>query len=239
MFEYLMPLLYTEAFENSLLAHACEEAVEIQKSYGASQNLPWGISECAYSAIDSSRIYQYRAFGVPGLALNPNVDPGPVVAPYATVMALMVAPEDSLRNLSYLEAIGLSGPMGFYESVDYTRSEKKDALPGVVIFAYMAHHQGMSLLALNNVLGKHAVQRRFHSDPRIRAFESLLFERVPITRVEREEVTRPSVVPEAAQVQDRVWTEKTSVAPRPAHFEWPIFPDDFQQWDGLQPLEGL
>ena len=211
MFEYLMPLLFTEAFENSLLAHACEEAVEIQKSYGASQNLPWGISECAYSAIDSSRIYQYRAFGVPGLALNPNVDPGPVVAPYATVMALMVAPEDSLRNLSYLEAIGLSGPMGLYESVDYTRSEKKDALPGVVIFAYMAHHQGMSLLALSNVLGKHAVQRRFHSDPRIRAFESLLFERVPITRVEREEVVRPSVVPEAAQVQDRVWTEKTWV----------------------------
>ncbi|HZJ00680.1 MAG TPA: glucoamylase family protein, partial [Gemmatimonadaceae bacterium] len=209
MFEYLMPLLYTEAFENSLLARACDEAVVIQKAYSAGQNLPWGISECAYSAIDSNRIYQYRAFGVPGLALNPNVDPGPVVAPYATVMALMVAPEDALRNLGHLEAIGLSGPMGFYEAIDYTRSERKEADPGVVIFAYMAHHQGMSLLALSNVLGKHAVQRRFHSDPRVRAVESLLFERVPITRVEREEVVRPSVVPEVAQVQDRVWTEKT------------------------------
>ena len=209
MFEYLMPLLYTEAFENSLLARACDEAIAVQRSYSAEQNLPWGISECAYSALDAGRIYQYRAFGVPGLALNPNVDPGPVVAPYATVMALMVAPEDALRNLSHLEAIGLAGPMGFYESVDYTRAEKKDAQPGIVIFAYMAHHQGMSLLALSNVLRDHAVQRRFHSDPRIRAVESLLFERVPITRVEREEVPRPSVVPEVAQVQDRMWTEKT------------------------------
>src|SRR5688572_27607094 len=209
MFEYLMPLLYTEAFENSLLARACDEAVQIQKSYTAEHGLPWGISECAYSALDSGRIYQYRAFGVPGLALNPNVDPGPVVAPYATVMSLMVVPQDSLRNLSHLEAIGLSGPMGFYESVDYTRPDRKDGRPGIVIFAYMAHHQGMSLLALSNVLRDHAVQRRFHSDPRIRAFESLLFERVPITRVEREEITRPSVVPEVAQAQDRVWTEKT------------------------------
>jgi len=209
MFEYLMPLLYTEAFENSLLARACDEAVQVQKSYASEQNLPWGISECAYSALDAGRIYQYRAFGVPGLALNPNVDPGPVVAPYATVMALMVSPEDALRNLSHLTAIGLSGPMGYYESVDYTRAESKDARPGIVIFAYMAHHQGMSLLALSNVLRDHAVQRRFHSDPRIRAVESLLFERVPITRVEREEVTRPSVVPEVAQVQDRMWSEKT------------------------------
>ena len=209
MFEYLMPLLYTEAFENSLLARACDEAVEVQKSYSTEQDLPWGISECAYSALDAGRIYQYRAFGVPGLALNPNVDPGPVVAPYATVMALMVAPDDALRNLSHLAAIGLSGPMGYYEAVDYTQAEKKDALPGIVIFAYMAHHQGMSLLALSNVLRDHAVQRRFHSDPRIRAVESLLFERVPITRVEREEVARPSVVPEVAQVQDRMWTEKT------------------------------
>jgi cyclic beta-1,2-glucan synthetase len=209
MFEYLMPLLYTEAFENSLLARACDEAVEVQMSYSSEQNLPWGISECAYSALDAGRIYQYRAFGVPGLALNPNVDPGPVVAPYATVMALMVVPDDAMRNLNHLAAIGLSGPMGFYESVDYTRAESKDARPGIVIFAYMAHHQGMSLLALSNVLRDHAVQRRFHSDPRIQAVESLLFERVPITRVEREEVTRASVVPEVAQVQDRVWTEKT------------------------------
>ena len=209
MFEYLMPLLFTQKFENSLLARACEEAVQIQKAYSADQNLPWGISECAYSALDSGRIYQYRAFGVPGLALNPNVDPGPVVSPYSTVMALMVAPEDAMRNLSHLEAIGLAGPMGFYEAVDYTRPEKKDAQPGIVIFAYMAHHQGMSLLALNNVLRDHSVQRRFHSDPRIRAVESLLFERAPITRVEREEVARPAVVAEVAQVQDRLWTEKT------------------------------
>ena len=105
MFEYLMPLLYTEAFENSLLAQACDEAVQIQRLYSSKQNLPWGISECAYSAIDSNRIYQYRAFGVPELALNPNVDPGPVVAPYATVMALMVAPVESLRNLDLLGKI--------------------------------------------------------------------------------------------------------------------------------------
>lgn len=212
MFEYLMPLLYTEPFENSLLSQACQEAVDAQVAYGRRVGLPWGISECAYGALDNNRIYQYRAFGVPGLALNPNVDPGPVIAPYATVMALMVKPQAAIDNLRRLLGLEMAGAMGFYESIDFTRPGKKDEKSGLMIYAYMAHHQGMSLLSLSNALSENAIQRRrFHSDPRIRAVESLLFERVPIARVEAEEIVRPTALPEAAHVPDRTWTEQSAV----------------------------
>ncbi|MEO8096705.1 MAG: glucoamylase family protein [Acidobacteriota bacterium] len=214
MFEYLMPLLFTEAFENTLLAHACDEAVEAQIVYGVQNGLPWGNSEAAYSALDGNKIYQYRAFGVPALALNPNADPGPVVTPYATVLALMVRPQEACENLHRLESAGLAGAMGFYESIDYTRLHRAgDDKPGVPIFAYMAHHQGMSLVALNNTLNKNVVRRRFHADLRVRAVESLLFERVPIARVEAREIPRPRVAIESVAAQQRRWTKRT-VLPR-------------------------
>ncbi|MCU1326081.1 MAG: glycosyltransferase, partial [Bryobacterales bacterium] len=214
MFEYLMPLLFLRAFGSTLLATSCREAVDAQIAYGEQEGIPWGISEAAYSALDSNQIYQYRAFGVPSLALNPNADPGPVVAPYATVLALMVRPRQACANLRTLEAAGLAGTMGFYESIDYTRPRRKeDDKPGVPIFTYMAHHQGMSLLALSNVLSSGVVRRRFHADLRIRAIESLLFERVPIARVETEELARPPVAVEASATQERRWTRPT-VLPR-------------------------
>ena len=209
MFEYLMPLLFTESFDNSLLDTGCRECVGVQMQWGKTTGLPWGVSECAYSALDANQIYQYKAFGVRGLALDPHADAGPVVAPYATVMALMLNPSDSLKNLDRLESLGLRGPMGFYESIDFTGSEKQGGRPGVLIFAFMAHHQGMSLLALDSVVNGRRMQRRFHADPRVRAVESLLFERVPIARLEPEPQPEPAPQTETAQVQERGWAQKT------------------------------
>ena len=210
MFEYLMPVLFTETFENSLLAEAANKAVKAQIEFGDQSGLPWGVSECAYSALDSHQIYQYRAFGIPSLALNPDAEAGPVVAPYATALTLMIDPARAIQNLRRLEKEGATGSMGFYDAIDYTRP-RREGKPGVVIYTYMVHHQAMALLAMSNALSRRPMQRRFHADPRIRAVESLLCERIPITRVDADEVFRApkSVVP--VSVQERMWTSRTAL----------------------------
>jgi cyclic beta-1,2-glucan synthetase len=145
MFEYLMPLLFTRSFRNSLLENACAAAVNRQIEYTKDRGVPWGISESAYSALDSHQIYQYRAFGVPSLGLKRGLEEELVVAPYATALALLVNPAESIKNLNRLVKAGMYGRMGFYESLDYTRQEERRGGKGVIIYAYMAHHQGMSL----------------------------------------------------------------------------------------------
>src|SRR6185369_14801511 len=206
MFEYLMPLLFMRTYQSSLLDQACRNAVMRQIEYGREKGVAWGVSEAAYSALDAHQIYQYRAFGVPDLAIQPDLDEEPVVAPYASMLALMIDPQSAIPNLQRLESLGMDGPMGFYESIDFSRESKRDGSPGVVIYAYMAHHQGMSLVAIDNVLHYGAMLRRFHSDPRIRAVESLLFERIPVTKPIRGEtpvrlaVTRVAAVEESREV---------------------------------------
>jgi cyclic beta-1,2-glucan synthetase len=214
MFEYLMPLLFTRTFRNSLLDWACRQAVKLQIEYGQEQRVPWGVSESAYSALDANQIYQYRAFGVPALALKQEQDDELVVAPYATVLALAVDPVAATENLRTLESGGLAGPMGLYDAIDYTRQNKRDGELGVVIYAYMAHHQGMSLVALDNVLHGRIMQRRFHGDLRIRAFETLLFERIPMTRIplaEKEQTFPPIRSASAEEPAERVWDEASAV----------------------------
>jgi len=179
MFEYLMPLLFTRSFRNSLLENACAAAVERQIEYTKDRGVPWGISESAYSALDAHKIYQYRAFGVPSLGLKRGLEDDLVVAPYATALALLVNPAESIKNLKRLVKAGMYGRMGFYESLDYTRQEERRGGKGVIVYTYMAHHQGMSLMALNNVLNRGIMRQRFHADRRIRAVEPLLFERIP------------------------------------------------------------
>jgi len=200
MFEYLMPMLFQRAFDNSLLQSAVQVAVGAQIDYGKRQNVPWGISEAAFSALDANNIYQYKAFGCPGLGLKRGLDDDLVVAPYASLMALMVAPEASLSNLKKLEAMGMRGDYGFYESVDFTRQRlEEDSLVaanadetaraggrgatsgqrGAIVRCFMVHHQGMGLLAMQNVLCGWPVQRRFHSDAFVEAAEPLLFEKIP------------------------------------------------------------
>lgn len=179
MFEYLMPLLFTHSFRNSLLDNACAAAVKRQIEYARDRDVPWGISESAYSAIDTHQIYQYRAFGVPSLGLKRGLEEDLVVAPYATALALAVDPADSIKNLRRLQRLGMFGRMAFYESLDFSRQQERQGQKGVIVYCYMAHHQGMSLTAINNLLNGGIMRQRFHADRRIKAVEPLLFERIP------------------------------------------------------------
>jgi cyclic beta-1,2-glucan synthetase len=206
MFEYLMPLLFTRSFRNSLLENACAVAVKRQIEYGRERGVPWGISECAYSRVDIHKIYQYQAFGVPSLGLKRGLEDDLVVAPYATVLALLVEPVEAVRNLRRLEESGLFGRMGFYEAIDYTRDRERQGGKGVIVYAYMGHHQGMTLMALNNVLNGGILRRRFHADRRIQAVEPLLFERIP---------PQPSLL--VHQPSDHAAVRSLAAAPAPAY----------------------
>ena len=182
MFEYLMPLLFTQTHENSLLDRACHDAVHCQIAYAQQSNVPWGISESAFSALDRHNVYQYRAFGVPALALRRGQEQDLVVAPYAAALALGVQPAIAMKNLQLLATLGnptLLGDYGYYEAIDYSRRTEPRAAAGIIIHCYMAHHQGMSLLAYDNALHENTMRRRFHSDPRIRATEPILHEHIP------------------------------------------------------------
>jgi cellobiose phosphorylase len=181
MFEYLMPLLVMPNYENTLLDRSCQAAVERQIEYGQSRGVPWGISESGYNRTDVQLNYQYRAFGVPGLGLKRGLADDLVIAPYATVMALMVTPLEACENLQRLAAEGRTGAYGFYEAVDYTPSRLPPAESSVTIRSFMAHHQGMSLLALVNRLRDYPMQRRFMACPLLKAADLLLQERMPQT----------------------------------------------------------
>jgi len=179
MFEYLMPLLVMRTYEHTLLDDTYQTVVKRQVEYGAQHGVPWGISESAYSARDLAFNYQYQAFGVPGLGLKRGLSDDLVVAPYATALALPLRPRAALRNLRRLAADGLFGRYGFYEAVDYTPARVPKGEERVPIRAFMAHHQGMSLIALDNCLHDHPLPRRFHAEPLVQATELLLQERIP------------------------------------------------------------
>lgn len=181
MFEYLMPLLVMPNYERTLLDHTCRAAVQQQIDYGKSRDIPWGISESGYNRTDVALNYQYHAFGVPGLGLKRGLSDDLVIAPYASAMALLVAPRDACENLQRLENDGRSGTYGFYEAVDYTASRLPPEKSSVTIRSYMAHHQGMSLLAFANLLHDYPMHRRFMACPMLKAAELLLQERVPKT----------------------------------------------------------
>jgi cyclic beta-1,2-glucan synthetase len=185
MFEYLMPLLVMPTFDNTLLDQTCKAAVNRQISYGEERGVPWGISESGYNAVDVNFNYQYRAFGVPGLGLKRGLSEDLVIAPYASTLALMVAPEAACRNLQKLAALDLAGKFGFYEAVDHTPSRLRRGETRAVIRSFMAHHQGMSLLSLAYLLLDRPMQRRFESEPIFQATMLLLQERVPKATVIR------------------------------------------------------
>jgi len=179
MFEYLMPQLIMPSFGNTLLAQTCKAAVSRQIEYGRQRAVPWGISESCYNATDMHQVYQYRAFGVPGLGLKRGLGDDLVIAPYASALALMVMPKDACLNLQALAKKGFLGAYGFYEAIDYTPSRLPRGKDHAIVHAFMAHHQGMSLLAFEHLLLGQPMQRRFMSDPLARATELLLQERVP------------------------------------------------------------
>ncbi|MFH1477295.1 MAG: glucoamylase family protein [Verrucomicrobiota bacterium] len=202
LFEYLMPLLVMPSFANTLLHQTCQRAVRRQIRYGRRHRIPWGFSESCYNQVDAQMTYQYRAFGVPGLGLKRGLTDDLVVAPYASVMALMMAPREACRNLKTLSEQGLSGRFGFYEAVDYTSSRLQSDEQFAVIKTYMAHHSGMSFLALDSVLNGQPMQRRFLSNPPFRSAILLLQERIPVAGI------RSQIGRNLAETPERALTDK-------------------------------
>jgi cyclic beta-1,2-glucan synthetase len=180
MFEYLMPRLLLRAYRGTLLEDSWRTAVDRQIEYGRQNRVPWGISESGFSALDAHLDYQYQSFGIPGLGLKRGLAEDLVIAPYATALALAVHPRAAVQNFRALAAEGAEGPFGFYEAVDHTRDRGRAHRRPAVVRSFMAHHQGMSLVALANCLLGEPMPRRFHAEPAVRATELLLQERVPL-----------------------------------------------------------
>jgi cyclic beta-1,2-glucan synthetase len=179
MFEYLMPSLVMRAPSGSLLEQTNRLIVKRQIQYGAQLGVPWGVSESAYNARDLELTYQYSNFGVPGLGLKRGLSENAVIAPYATALAAMVDPQRAARNFATLVALGGRGRYGLYEAFDYTRSRLPEGCQFAIVRAFMAHHQGMSIVAIANVLFDGRMRERFHAQRSIQATELLLQERAP------------------------------------------------------------
>ena len=179
MFEYLMPSLVMRAPAGSLLEQTNRLVVERQQSYGRSLDVPWGISESAFNARDLEFTYQYSNFGVPGLGLKRGLSDDIVIAPYATGLATMVDARGAMKNFARLADMGARGRYGFYEAVDFTRARLPDDERFAIVRSFMAHHQGMSVVAIANTLLDGRMRRRFHREPMIQATELLLQERMP------------------------------------------------------------
>ncbi|MCX2492869.1 hypothetical protein OQX63_05260 [Pedobacter sp. PF22-3] len=179
MFEYLMPLLVMPAFEHSLLLHACNAAIQKQIDYGNKYGIPWGISESCYGIMDNNDNYQYKVFGVPGLSLkHNNTNNEMVITPYASAMALMLAPQAACQNLENLSSYGFEGRYGLYEAIDYTSYVAGQSAPEIVK-SYMVHHQGMSFLAFGYLLLNQPMQKHFMNDPELQSSMLLLQEGLP------------------------------------------------------------
>jgi hypothetical protein len=181
MFEYLMPALWMRSHPDTIMDQALRAAVRCQQQYARRNDVPWGVSETAFSERDPGGAYHYRAFGVPGLALDPQASDRLVVSPYSTFLALQVDPGAAIRNLEVMRKMGCLGSRGFYESCDFTPAQKSPHGNFEIIRCWMAHHQGMSLVALSNFLNQNSNQKWFNREPRVMAAELLLHEKVPLS----------------------------------------------------------
>lgn len=170
MFEYMMPALWMRTYPDTLISRSLQAAVRIQRDYV--RDIPWGISESGFAETDDSGRYLYQAWGVPSLALKYGAEDGPVISPYSSFLALPLLRNDALANLRRMAAMNWVGEYGFYEAADYTKGKQPR-----LVRSWMAHHQGMSLLALTNLLHDNIVQHWFHANPRVRATELLLHEK--------------------------------------------------------------
>jgi cyclic beta-1,2-glucan synthetase len=218
MFEYLMPLLIMRSYPETLLDQTYRAVVQRQIEYGEERGVPWGISESAYNARDLQLSYQYAPFGVPGLGLKRGLVQDLVVAPYATMLAAVIDPSAAMANLVRLRQEGALGRYGFYESIDYTPERLPQNQRLVLIRAFMAHHQGMSLVALDNTLNDGLMEGRFHADPLVQATDLLLQERipqsVPATRPRAEEVLIGRVARTTPGTVTRIYRSADQSTPR-------------------------
>jgi cyclic beta-1,2-glucan synthetase len=218
MFEYLMPALVMRSPARSLLDQTYTLVVARQMSYAAERGVPWGMSESAFSARDLELTYQYSSFGVPGLGLKRGLSEDVVVAPYATALGAMIEPESAVRNFARLAGLGASGPYGFREAIDFTARRLPEGTSVAIVNSYMAHHQGMALVAIGNVLTGDAMVERFHADPIVQATELLLQERMPrdvlVARPRAEEVRSAADVRDLVPPVLRRFTSPHDLTPR-------------------------
>jgi cyclic beta-1,2-glucan synthetase len=218
MFEYLMPLLVMKRYGETLLDQTYDSVVKRQIEYGEQRQIPWGVSEAGFNARDLQYNYQYGPFGIPGLGLKRGLRDELVISPYSTMLAAMVHPRAALKNLNDLEKIDAFGDFGFYESIDYTPERVPKNKKSVILHSYMAHHQGMSLLSINNLLNNFVMQERFHNDPRNQAVQLLLQERIPasaeIAKPRAEETHVESFARLSENHQARIYVDPHLSTPR-------------------------
>jgi cyclic beta-1,2-glucan synthetase len=216
MFEYLMPALLMRSYPGTLLDETYRGVVQRQIDYAHGFRVPWGISESGYYRFDAAENYQYRGFGVPRLGLKRGLEEDLVIAPYASLLALPVDPGAVVRNVDDLVERGAMGHYGFYESIDYTPSRLPIGREQAIVRSYMAHHQGMILVALANQLLDGTIVEAFHRDPRIEGVELLLQEQLPRAPVEEWTKTEaPGQMRSAEEPAEIGWWQVTPSTPTP------------------------
>ena len=193
-FEYLMPDVNIPRYEGSLLDESCKFMIMSQKEYAKKLNIPWGISEAAFNVKDLKSNYQYKAFGIPWLGLKRGLGDELVVSGYGSVLAIGDLPKEEVQNLKRLEQEGMYNKYGFYESIDYTPERVEKGKTSSVVKTYMAHHQGLILLSINNLFNDKILQKRFMENPEMEAVSVLLQETMPetaiITKEKKEKVEK-------------------------------------------------
>ena len=191
-FEYLMPNINIPNYKGSILDESCKFLIMSQKAYATKLGVPWGVSEAAFNLKDLYNNYQYKAFGIPWLGLKRGLADEIVVSSYGTILAITDVPQDVMNNIRILEKQGMYSKYGFYESIDYTPSRVKEKYE--VVKTYMAHHQGLILLSINNLFNDKILQKRFMENPEMQSAKILLEERMPenmtITKEEKEKVEK-------------------------------------------------
>ena len=201
MFEYMMPALWMRLYPNTLITKSLDAAVRIQREHV--RNIPWGISESGFAKTDPMGRYSYQAWGIPELALKYGAEDGPVISPYSSFLALSILREEAIANLRRMASLGWVGEYGFYEAADYIESRNPK-----LVHSWMAHHQGMSLLAVTNLLEGDVFQRWFHCNPIVHAAELLLHER-PLSKETVKTLTKPNIQhDETEDVEDEETTRR-------------------------------
>lgn len=193
-FEYLMPHINIAKYEGSLIDESCRFMIRSQQEYTKKLGIPWGISESAFNLKDLNNNYQYKAFGIPWLGLKRGLADEMVVSAYGSILAINDYPKEVVSNLKRLEAEDMLGEFGFYESIDYTPERLNKSSKSVPVKTYMAHHQGLILLSINNLFNNNVLQKRFMRNPEIKAIDILLQERMPenmlITKEKKEKIDK-------------------------------------------------
>ena len=201
-----MPNINIPKFEGSLLDESSKFMIMSQIEYAKKLNIPWGISEAAFNLKDLQSNYQYKAFGIPWLGLKRGLADEIVVSPYASILAITDYPKEVYKNLQSLEQYGMYGKYGFYESIDFTPERVEKGKKASIVKTYMAHHQGLILLSINNLFNNNILQKRFMKNPEIGAVNILLQERMPetaiITKENKEKIEKLKYVDYEDYVED-------------------------------------